>query len=153
MQYTLVRSDRKTIALSVDQQGILTVRAPRMLPVARVEAFVLEKRDWVEKTRTRLAALPPPPKPLTLTDGVTIPFLGQSLTLRLSPGSSVCLSGATLLAPQADNGLRAVARWLDAQARVELTARAHQVSQRLSLSPQKIRFTHGYDLASCLRLR
>ena len=126
MQYTLVRSNRKTIAILVDRQGLLTVRAPRNLSATQIDAFVQEKRAWVEKTRAKLAALPPPTPSLTLTDGASIPYLGQTLTLQRAAVGRVTLRDATLLVPHSAVDLQPVLRWLDTQARKELTARAQQ---------------------------
>ena len=143
MQYTLVRSNRKTIALLVDRQGRLTVRAPRALSAAQIEAFVLEKRAWVEKTLAKLATLPPPVQPLTLCDGATLPYLGQTLTILRCDVPRVNLRGDVLLVPQSAVDLQPILRWLDAQARTELSARAKQMAARLSLYPSTLRFTHA----------
>lgn len=143
MQYTLVRSNRKTIAILVDRQGLLTVRAPKKLSAAQIDAFVQEKRAWVEKIRARLAALPPPTPSLSLTDGATLPYLGQTLTLQRADVRRVCLRGSTLLVPQTAADLQPVLRWLDTQAREQLAARAQQTSLRLSLFPKSLRFTHA----------
>ncbi len=52
LQYKLIRSGRKTIALEIRGQEIL-VRAPYSVPKRVIEAFVLEKREWIEKKLQR----------------------------------------------------------------------------------------------------
>ena len=52
LQYKLIRSGRKTISLEIRGQEIL-VRAPYSVPKRVIEAFVLEKRDWIEKKLQR----------------------------------------------------------------------------------------------------
>lgn len=49
MEYTLIRSSRKTLALNIDRDGRLIVRAPYRLSVERIEQFIAEKADWIEK--------------------------------------------------------------------------------------------------------
>lgn len=49
MEYTLIRSSRKTLALNIDREGRLIVRAPYRLSVERIEQFIAEKADWIEK--------------------------------------------------------------------------------------------------------
>jgi len=53
--YELVRSDRRTMSLEVDTEGRLLVRAPRFTPRWRIDAFVRERADWIERARARQA--------------------------------------------------------------------------------------------------
>ena len=50
--YPIVRARRKTIQIRVDEQGSVTIRAPRRVPLREIERFVREKQDWID-------ALPP----------------------------------------------------------------------------------------------
>ena len=43
LPYTLIRAERKTVALIVDREGRLIVRAPRKASVRSIEAFIQEK--------------------------------------------------------------------------------------------------------------
>ncbi len=54
MQYQLIRSNRKTIAISFDRDGNLCVKAP--YPVSRrvIENFLKEKEDWIFKTKAAI---------------------------------------------------------------------------------------------------
>lgn len=61
IEYTLIRSDRRTLALELKPGGELVVRAPKLLPRELIDRAVEERREWIEKKR---AALPPPrPEP------------------------------------------------------------------------------------------
>lgn len=52
ISYKLIRSARKTIALQINQEGELIVRAPNRCRKSDIEAFIAEKQDWVlEKQR------------------------------------------------------------------------------------------------------
>ena len=48
MQYTIIRSGRRTLALQICE-GKVIVRAPYRVDPATVEAFVISHRDWIEK--------------------------------------------------------------------------------------------------------
>lgn len=52
MNYTLTRSKRKTIALSVSKDLTVTVKAPLKMPKRDIEAFVAKHVDWIEKQTT-----------------------------------------------------------------------------------------------------
>ena len=63
MDYTLVRSRRKTLAIEVTREGNLVVRAPLRCPQKTIDSFVAGRRDWIEaalqRQSQRLAAHPP----------------------------------------------------------------------------------------------
>ena len=60
MEYTLIRSDRKTVSIQIKQDGTVLVRAPERMPKSRIEAFVRSKADWISK---HLALLPDQSQP------------------------------------------------------------------------------------------
>lgn len=95
--YTLVRSRRKTLALIVNREGALIVRAPMRTPVREIERFVALQQAWVARQRARLAAHPPAFAPLTPAEGERLPLLGRTLTLRRAPVRSVTDQGDELL--------------------------------------------------------
>ena len=140
--YTLVRSARKTLALTMDRAGTLTVRAPLSLSIARIEAFVRDKQRWVEQTRARMQRLPPRPEPLTLRDGFTLPYLGRTLTLRRG-GKAVTLDGDVLWVPTATVDVAPVVRWLEAQARRLFADRVQCSAAQLGLHPKALRLSRA----------
>jgi len=54
IDYTLVRSKRKTIALSVTKDATLIVRAPKLAPKFLIENFVKQKSKWIEKQQSKM---------------------------------------------------------------------------------------------------
>ena len=54
VEYRLIHSRRRTVAIQIAGEGVL-VRAPLHMPVAAVNAFVDSRRAWIEKA---LAAMP-----------------------------------------------------------------------------------------------
>jgi hypothetical protein len=53
----LVRAKRRTIALIVERDGSLTVRAPKRAALADIEQFIQQKSDWIERSREKLKAI------------------------------------------------------------------------------------------------
>lgn len=49
-----VRSDRRTLAITVSRDGTVTVRAPYNMPSKTVERFVGDNREWIEKTVSKV---------------------------------------------------------------------------------------------------
>lgn len=48
-EYTLIRSDRKTIALQVTESCEIIVRAPKRYSQRKIDKFVSEHSEWLEK--------------------------------------------------------------------------------------------------------
>ncbi len=55
LEYTLIRSDRRTVSLAVTPEG-LVVRAPLRLPKHAVDEFVESRRDWIATHTARMEA-------------------------------------------------------------------------------------------------
>ena len=55
IRYELIRSDRRTMSVEVDASGIVLVRVPHFTQKWRIEAFVQERRDWIERAISRQA--------------------------------------------------------------------------------------------------
>ncbi len=51
--YEIIRSSRKTIGLEISQEAQVIVRAPARMSLRDIEAFVQERRGWIEKNRAR----------------------------------------------------------------------------------------------------
>lgn len=47
IEYELVRSKRKTLAVQVTREGRVIVRAPLRLAKYRIERFAAEHADWI----------------------------------------------------------------------------------------------------------
>ncbi len=49
MDYQLIRSKRKTLSLQINGNAELIVRAPNRLSVKKIEQFIDEKSNWIDK--------------------------------------------------------------------------------------------------------
>jgi predicted metal-dependent hydrolase len=81
-EYTLIKSRRRTIALSIAPDGSLIVKAPTFSPKIVINAFVRKNLEWIEKQQMAIAAHPP----LSIkkyVDGEKFYYLGKLLTLRI----------------------------------------------------------------------
>lgn len=65
MDYTVIRSSRRTMALEVTREARVVVRAPRRVSAAEIERFVAAHRDWIELHLARRQAYLEAHPPLT----------------------------------------------------------------------------------------
>jgi predicted metal-dependent hydrolase len=131
-EYTIRRSDRaRRLRIVVAPTGVEVV-VPRRMALRHAEAFVAEKRPWIERTlrdyRQAEAALPP----LELRDGGQIPYLGLTLPIRVNvepwrTRAGVSRRGGKLHVGVMEPGEEAVrdalTRWYRRQARIEIAER------------------------------
>ena len=54
LNYELIRTKRKTLALYVRQDGRIEVRAPLKTSKAYIDGFVTKKQDWITSTQNKL---------------------------------------------------------------------------------------------------
>lgn len=90
LYYRFKRSSRRTIGFMIDESG-LAVTAPRWVTLADVEAAIVEKKRWIfskiAEFRERAARRVIPR--VNWIDGATLPYLGHTLTVRLSAGAGI----------------------------------------------------------------
>ena len=51
LEYTLVRSRRRTLALEIQKDGVLLVRSPLKYPTGAIHRFIDQKKRWIERKR------------------------------------------------------------------------------------------------------
>lgn len=54
MQYTLIRSKRKTISIEINENCQIIVRAPLRMTDRAIDKFVNEKSGWIEKALVKM---------------------------------------------------------------------------------------------------
>ena len=59
MNYKLIRSIRKSIAITVSLEGELIVRAPSTASKKVIDNFVLSKKIWIEAAKAKVASYKP----------------------------------------------------------------------------------------------
>lgn len=95
--YEFTRGQRRTIGFVVGAEG-LSVRAPRWVALRDVDAALQEKSAWIlrklaeaDQRHARLEATR-----IEWKDGVSLPFLGEQVTVRLDPKHGFKGVGAVL---------------------------------------------------------
>ena len=84
IKYQVVRSPRrrKTIEVTVDEPGMVTVAAPADTPPEQLEATVRRRAGWILRHNGATFAAPPPRR---FVSGESLPYLGRSVPLTVHP--------------------------------------------------------------------
>jgi len=54
MNYQIIRSNRKTLSLQINQDAGLIIRAPQRLADKDIQAFIVEKSSWIERKKHQI---------------------------------------------------------------------------------------------------
>lgn len=100
MNYRLVRSRRKTIAICIDRDGGVTVRAPLHAANSLIERFVLEKQRWILEKSGQMQRLSRERNSFAVRPGGVLPFLGKNYPVK--EGNAVSFDGTAFFVPPED---------------------------------------------------
>ena len=142
IDYVLVRRrGRRGLGLKVDETG-LTVSAPATMPLARIEALARESERWILRKIADWSARRTPPA--AWIDGATLPFLGDTLVLRIAAGTRARAERVagelrvTVRAGSVEEVKRAVIRWYKRTALEHLAARVEHLARAAALAPPRL---------------
>lgn len=141
--YTLTRTPtrRRSIGFRVvPGQGVL-FRAPVRATAKACEDILHSRAKWVLKHVTKH----PPPEKLAFTQGATIPYLGQTLTLKLQTATkakATLRAGTLTLATPKPSQANALAKtWFKQQALKHFGTRVPYWAKRMKLAHGPIRIS------------
>jgi predicted metal-dependent hydrolase len=145
LEYMLRRTGRrKTVAITVEPTGEVTVKAPATLRIDQVERILARRQGWIRRRVRDARSLPPPPAPREWVNGETHRYLGRQYRLRVEQGrpANVRLAGryfrVTVADPaDRDSVRRRMERWYLDHARTVFTRRLGELvrtTPRLRLS-------------------
>lgn len=136
--YQLIRSDRRTLSVSIDGKGALIVRAPRRMPLREIEGFLFEKREWISQKQAlaRSGAV----ESFTPVDGARLPWLDGTLTVRLCRVPMAIDFYGFLLVPTRGGAREHILMWRKARAREVLAPRVRFWAEKTGLTPSSLSF-------------
>ena len=91
VEYSVVRSNRKTAAIFVERDGGVTVKAPQSASDQQLERLVERKLPWIYRTIAHWSELNREPAGKEFVSGETFYFLGQPCRLDITGDTQVPL--------------------------------------------------------------
>jgi hypothetical protein len=134
----LIRSNRRTIAIIIERDGSLTVRAPKRVPRTTIEAFLADKSDWIRTNQERMRKSQPPSH--RFVEGEIFYYLGEAYPLKYvqSQHPGLILKEAFFLNRKAASRAKEYfEKWYKQQARKSIGERLARLSVQ-----------HGYRFSS-----
>ena len=139
----IIRSNRKTLAISIDCDNRLVVRAPYRCGKERIFAFLQEKEQWIlrKKAERAQSAIALPGDNL---DGYAFLLLGEKCTIFLTDEKYIRYdqNAKKLFLPTKDTKKRLV-QWLKENAMRILTPLTGQTAERMQTSYKSVTISHA----------
>jgi predicted metal-dependent hydrolase len=141
----IIRSKRKTVAIILEPDGKVTVRAPLRLSRAQIDLLVEGKADWLQKRQEQIRQAQRMYAPRQYRSGEFFHFLGAPYPLEIVDGEPPLLSfdGAHFrLARRAQaRAAEVFEAWYRDQARQYIGRRVDELSQKFGYSVRSLRIT------------
>jgi len=141
--FLLIRSSRRTLAMEIQPDATLVVRAPKRLPLKEIQRFIASHDDWINRKRAQ-ATSRPQPIAKEFIEGEIFLVTGKSCSLFIVGDThrDVDFDGRLLLSAQALPYAReAITKWYRKQARTIFFDRVQEYARIMGCHPAGIRIT------------
>lgn len=139
----IIRSKRKSIAIIIDMDGKVIVRAPYNASTKQINNFIDDKKDWI-RSKKQTAEKLPRSRPKEFIFGEEFLFLGYPYLLEIvdQQPSPLILNERFLLSRSAlPNAKDVFTKWYKKQAKKVITDRVTKFAQEFNFDFQRIRIT------------
>lgn len=141
--YKIVRSKRKTIALTITPDATLIVRAPMNTSLEYIENLIRRKLKWIQKAIARTQSRPRP-VPHEYVEGESFLYLGKTFKLAITERASKALtfqSGFILNRKDKSRARELLIAWYKQEAKKKIAERVKWLSHRSGLEYNSIKIT------------
>ena len=147
MQYRLVRTNRRTLAITIDGGGECVVRAPMRMPQREIEAFVAEKTAWILAKQREMQLKSSKAQHLQprLEDGTEWNIAGRRLALRFVSGVPKNYARFTQTALECSCNIteKALIKFLKQFAKDYFTWRVSELTAAIGAQPRDVKVSEA----------
>ena len=131
--YKIIRSNRKTLALVIDSEANLIVRAPLHISDREIDDFIARKKRWILDKQQQVSAFGEKHTPVTVATGDSILYLGNTYTIIHEPVAEISITGTTMSIPEG-YGMDEVICWLRNEASTIIQERVERYANIMGVS-------------------
>ncbi len=99
IEYTVVRTPRKTIGIKINEKGEVEVRAARYVPAAEIERAIIDNRMFIRSAVERQKAASRERDSFCVTFGSKLLYLGREYELKQGNENRIGFDGNAFYAP------------------------------------------------------
>jgi len=138
--YEVVRSNRKTIALVVDSNATLVVRAPFSVSDCEIKAVVDKKQFWINEKRKQVEVFGIHHPKVEMKNGAAVMYLGNSYTITKEAVNTFKVLEPFIHAPK-NATVETFVNWLKEEALTIITDRVSKYATLMGVEYSKINLT------------
>jgi len=135
VEYELIRTKRKTIAIYIREHGV-EVRAPKWATVSDIDAFVVSKIRWIGKHLEEQAKSNLRKSAFRLDYGSVVQYMGREYVIGSVPGENIIYVPPGL---DRDRLLKKIIAFYKEEARRHINERVLYFDNLLNASPYSVR--------------
>jgi predicted metal-dependent hydrolase len=140
--YKVIRSDRKSIALVIDNKANLVVRAPHKIKDKEIAHFVDKKKHWIIEKQHQASFFREKYTPLLMESGESILYLGDVYALRSADVSEIKISSTNILIPK-NYGKEDIVIWMKKEASNLLNERVAKYAGLMSTTYGSVKMSEA----------
>lgn len=137
----IVKSRRKTIALVINSDAELVVRAPFYASNQDIMRFVQEKQDWIKRKTEEMKNKRQEWPTLSLQDGEKILYLGRECMLFHGMTRKIYFDGKAFLLPDSKDARTKLVTWYKKRATAILQERVDTIAKKMQVFPEGVKIT------------
>ena len=142
INYNLIRSKRKTIAIHITQDATVEVRAPLKVPKSEIDRFVASKQEWINKHLAVHRESVENKAAFQLNYGDAVLLQGHTYPITAKAGNRAGFDGESFFMPpglSADEIKRAVIQVYKMLAKNVLTYKVLDYAKQMDVTPTAIK--------------
>ena len=155
--HKIIRSNRRSIALEIQSNGLLVVRAPKCTPHSFIEKLLEEKQEWITEKQELISERQNRIQPKQYTHGEEFYYLGKEYRLDVEEGRSVPIvfDERFIVSSLYEDKIKAlITLWYKYEAKRFISERVKQIADFNNISFNKIKITSAKRRwASCTSRR
>jgi len=140
--YKIVRTERKSIALVIDNTANLVVRAPNKASDNEIANYVEDKKRWINEKQHHVSIFGEKHSSVIIETGESIMYLGNSYTIILKSISDVQCESNNILIPSGYTKEDLIL-WLKAEAKTILSERVTRYASLMGTCYPRINITEA----------
>lgn len=140
--YKVIRSDRKSIALVIDNEANLVIRAPHNTKDKEIADIVDKKRHWIIDKQHQVSVFGEKHSPLLIETGESILYLGDTYTLLRDDVSEIKISSTNILIPENYNKENVVT-WMKNEASKLLNERVAKYAGLMGITYESVKMSEA----------
>lgn len=140
--YKIVRSKRKTLALTIDSEAQLVVRAPMKLGEDVIKDFIHKKEKWIIDKQRQVMDYATKQSAFILDDGENVLYFGKSYAVLRKDTAEIAIEGNFLIVPTTMT-LDGFAAWMKEQGDIIIRERVDYYANLLGVKYSSVKMSEA----------